>query len=69
MNVSYSNGFTPSEFGDGGSCLVGDWKIQFTGVFPLFNTTDAALDSKNDLATFQNAFSTKGLIFIQFLKS
>jgi hypothetical protein len=57
MNVSYSNGFTPGEFGDGGGCLVGDWKIQFRGVFPLFNTTDVALDCKNYLVSFQNAFS------------
>ncbi len=32
------------------------------------NTTDAALDCKNDLVSSQNAVSTKGLIIIRFLK-
>ncbi len=36
-----------------------------TGVFPLFNATDATLDCKNDLVSSQNAFS----IIIQFFKS
>jgi hypothetical protein len=48
-------------------CLVGDCKIQFTGVFPLFNATGATLDCKNDLVSNQNAFSTKGLIIIQII--
>ncbi len=43
-------------------------KIQFTDV-SLCNTTDAALDCKNDLVSSQNAFSTKSLIFIQFIQS
>ncbi len=42
---------------------------QFTGVFPLSDTTDAILDCKNDLVLSQNAFSTKGLIIIRLFKS
>ncbi len=34
----------------------------------MLNTTDAALDCKNDLVSSQNAISTKGLIIIWFLK-
>ncbi len=48
---------------------VGEWKIQFTGVFPLFNATDAALDCKNDLVSSQNAVYTKGSIITRFFKS
>ncbi len=51
-------------------CLVGEWKIQFTGVFLLFNATDAALDCKNDLVlSLSNAFSTKGSIITRFFTS
>ncbi len=68
MKVSGSNGF---DHGDvvqwRRPCLVGVWKIQFTGVFPLFNATDATLDCKNDLVSSQNAFSTKGSIIIRSL--
>ncbi len=67
MEVSCSNGFAP---GDvvwwRRPCLVGDRKIQLTGVFPLFNATDMTLDCKNDLVSSQNAFSTKGSNIIQF---
>ncbi len=70
MKVSYSNGFAPGDVVRWRQpCLVGDWKIQFTGVFPLCNATDATLGIKNDLISSQNAFSTKGLIIIQFFKS
>jgi hypothetical protein len=70
MKVSLSNGFTPVDVvQQWRRCLVRDWKIQFTGVFPLFNATDAALDCKNNLVPSQNAFSTKGLIIILFFKS
>jgi len=37
--------------------------------FPLFNATDMALYCKNDLVSSQNAFFTKGLLFIQLFKS
>jgi hypothetical protein len=57
MKVSCSNGFAPGDVVRWWRpCLVGDWKIQFTGVFPLFNATDATLDCKNDLVSSQNAF-------------
>ncbi len=70
MKVSCSNGFTPWDIvRRQRPCLVEDWKIQFTGVFPRFNATDAALDCKNDLVSSQNAFSTKGSIIIRFFKS
>ncbi len=70
MKVSCSTGFTPGdEVRWRRPCPVGDWKTQFTGVFPLFNATDATLNCKNDLVLSQNAFSTKGLIIIQFFKS
>ncbi len=70
MKVSCSNGFAPGDVvRRRRPCLVGDWIIQFTGVFPLINATDATLDCKNDLVSSQNAFSTKGSIIIQFFKS
>ncbi len=70
MKVGCSNCFAPGdEVQWRWWCLVGDWKIQFTGVFPLFTATDAALDRKNALVSSQNAFSTKGLIIIRFFKS
>ncbi len=70
MKVSCSNGLAPGDVVRRRQpYLFGEWKIQFTGVFPLFNTTDAALDCKNDLVSSQNAFSTKGLIITQFFKS
>ncbi len=70
MKVSCSNGFAPGDVVQWRRpCLVGDWKIQFTGVFPLFNATDATLDCKNDLVSSQKAFSTKGLIIIRFFKT
>ncbi len=70
MKVSCSNSFTPGDVVQRlRRCLVGDWKIQFTSVFPLFNATDPALDCKNDLVSSQNAFSTKSLIIIRFFKS
>ncbi len=70
MKVSCSNGFAPGDVVRWRRpCLVGDWKIQFKGVFPLFNTTDATLDWKNDLVSSQNAFSTKGSIIMRFFKS
>jgi hypothetical protein len=70
MKVNCSNGFAPGDVVQWQwPCLVGDWKIQFPGVFPLFDATDAALDSKNDLVSSQNAFSTKGSIIIWFFKS
>ncbi len=59
MKVSCSNGFAPGDIvRQRRPCLVGDWKIQFTGVFflPLFNATDAALDFKNDLVSSQMPF-------------
>ena len=70
MKVSCSNGFA---LGDvvwrWQPSLVGDLKIQFTGVFPLSDATDATLNCKNDLVLSQNAFSTKGSIIIRFFKS
>jgi hypothetical protein len=70
MKVSCSNGFAPGDIVRGRRLsLVGDLKIQFTGVFPLFNATDETLDSKNDLVSSQNAFSTKVSIIIWFFKS
>jgi hypothetical protein len=70
MKVSCSNGFA---LGDvvwrWQPSLVGDLKIQFTGVFPLSDATDATLDCKNDFVSSQNAFSTKGSIIIRFFKS
>ncbi len=68
MNVSCSNGFAPWD-------VVRRqwrssswwWKNWFTGVFPLLNSTDAALYCKNDLVSSQNALSTEDLIFIWFL--
>ncbi len=67
MKVSCSKGFGPGDvFPWRQTCLVGDWKIQFTGLFPLFNATDAALDCKNDLVSSQNAVSTKSLFIIRF---
>ena len=70
MKVSCSNGFAPGDVGRRRRpCLVGDLKIQFKGVFPLCNATDATLGSKNDLVSSQNAFSTKGPIIIRFFKS
>ncbi len=50
MNVSFSNGFAPGNIiRDGAGRLVGDCKIRVTGVFPLFNATDAAFYCKNGL--------------------
>ncbi len=70
MKVSCSNGFAPRDVVRGRRpCLVGDWKIQFTGVFPLSDATDVTLDCKNDLVSSQNTFSTKGSIIIRFFKS
>ncbi len=70
MKVSCTNGFAPGDVVRGRRmCLVGDWKIQFTGVFPLYNTTDAALDCKNYLVSSQNAFSTYSSIITRFFKS
>ncbi len=70
MKVSCSNGLAPGDVvRRRWPCLVGEWKIQFTGVFPLFNAPDAALDGKNDLVSSQNAFSTKGSIIARFFKS
>jgi hypothetical protein len=51
----------------GGGGLVGDLKNWFTGVFALFNSTDAPLYCKNDLVSSQNALSTEDFIFIWFL--
>jgi hypothetical protein len=51
----------------GGSRLVGDGKNWFTGVFALFNSTDAPLYCRNDLVSSQNALSTEDFIFIWFL--
>ncbi len=47
--------------------LVGDWTNWFTGVFALFNSTDAPLYCKNYLVSSQNALSTEDFIFIWFL--
>jgi hypothetical protein len=70
MKVSCSNSFAPGDVvRRQRPCLVGDGKIQFTGVFPLLNATDATLDCKNDLFSSQNAFSTKGSIIIRFFTS
>ncbi len=70
MKVSCSNGFAPGDVvRRRRPSLVGEWKIQFTGVFPLSDATDALLDCKNDLVLSQNAFSTKGSIIIWFFKS
>ncbi len=70
MKVSCSNGFAPGDVVRWRRLwLVEDWKIQFTGVFPLFNATDGTLNCKNDLVSSQNAFSTKCLIIIRFLES
>ncbi len=70
MKVSCSNGFAPGDVvRRRRPCLVGDKKIQFTGVFPLSDATDATLDCKNDLVSSQNAFFTKGSIIFLFLKS
>jgi hypothetical protein len=51
----------------GAGHLLGEWKNWFTGVFSLYNSTDAPLDCKNDLVSSQNALSTEDLIFIWFL--
>jgi hypothetical protein len=51
----------------GAGNLLGDWKNWFTGVFALFNSTDAPLYCKNDLVSSQNALSAEDLIFIWFL--
>jgi hypothetical protein len=51
----------------GAGHLLGDWKNWFTGVFALFNSTDAPLYCRNDLVSSQNALSTEDLIFIWFL--
>ncbi len=68
MKVSCSNGLAPGDLvRRRWPCLVGEWKIQFTSVFPLFNAADAALDGKNDMVSSQNAFSTKGSIITLFL--
>ncbi len=68
MKLSRSNGFAPGDVvRRWRPCLVGDWKIQLTGVFPLSDVTDATLDCKNYLVSSQNAFSTKGSIIIRFL--
>ncbi len=70
MKVSCSNGFAPGDVvRRWRPSLVGDRKIQFTGVFPLSGATDATLDFKNDLVSSQNAFSTQGSIIIRFFKS
>ncbi len=70
MKISWSNGFPPGDVvRRRRPSLVGDWKIQFTGVFPLSDATDATLDCKNDMVSSQNAFSTKGPIIIPFFKS
>ncbi len=70
MKVSCSNGLAPGDVvRRRWPYLVGEWKIQFTGVFPLLNAADAALDGKNDLVSSQSAFSTKGLIITRFFKS
>ncbi len=70
MQVSCSNDFAHGDVVRRRQpCLAGDLKIQFTGVFPLINATDATLDCKNDLVSSQIAFSTNGSIIIQFFKS
>ncbi len=70
MKVGFSNGFAPGDVvRRRRPSLVGDWKIQCTGVFPLSDATDAIFDCKNELVLSQNAFSTKGSIIIQFFKS
>ncbi len=70
MKVSCSNSFAPGDVvRRRRPSLVGDWKIPFTGVFPLSDATDVTLDCKIDLVLFQNAFSTKGSIIIRFFKS
>jgi hypothetical protein len=51
----------------GAGHLLGDWKKWFTGVFALFNSTDAPLYCKNDLVSSKNALSTEDLIFIWFV--
>ncbi len=57
------------KFGGGGIRLLGDRKNWFTGVFLLFNSTDATLHCKNDLVSSQNALFTEDLIFIWFLEN
>ncbi len=70
MKVSCSNGFAPGDVVRWRRLwLVEDWKIQFTGFFPLFNATVGTLDCKNDLVSSQNAFSTKCSIIIRFFES
>ncbi len=70
MKVSCSKGFSPGDIVRWRRpCVVGDWKIQFTGVFPLFNATDVTLDWINDLVSSHNAFSTKGSNIIRFFMS
>ncbi len=70
MKVSCSNGFAPGDVvRRRRPSLVGDLKIQFSGVFPLSDASDATLDCKNDLVLSPNAFSTKGSIIIRFFKS
>jgi len=65
MKVSCSNGFAPGDVvRRRRPCLVGDWKIQFKGVFPLCKATDATINSTNNMVSSQNAFSTKGSIII-----
>ncbi len=68
MKVSCSNCFAPR----GGSLATSAVVLLKNPVhwgFPLFNTTDVALDCKNILVISQNAFFPKGLIIIRFFKS
>ncbi len=72
MKVSCSKRFLPLGRSSvaaavGAGHLLGDWKNWFSGVFALFNSTDAPLYCKNDLVSSQNALSTEDLIFIRFL--
>jgi hypothetical protein len=68
MKVSCSSGFAPGDVvRQRRPSLVGNRKIQFTGVFPLSDATDGILDCKNDLVLSQNAFSTKGSTVLEVL--
>jgi hypothetical protein len=65
-----SNGFTPWDVVQRQSAAVVLLVIEknwFTGVFALFNSTDAPLYCNNDLVSSQNALSTEVFIFIWFL--
>jgi hypothetical protein len=72
LNVSCSNGFAPwgivrRQRRSAAVLFLVIEKKWFTGVFALFNSTDAPLYCKNDLVLSQNCLSTEDFIYIWFL--